>query len=395
MKNATVNRLFKIIFKNFTNKTALNQYHRNIKGKMVEFAGYDMPVQYEKGILAEHFACRKNAALFDVSHMGQVRVYGKDRTEFLESLCVSDLKELKEGSGVLTLFTNENGGIIDDSIVTNMGSYYSVVFNAGRKEVDLANLNEQLTTNFSGKDVKIEHLTDRSLIAFQGPKASMILQKMFSGNLSNLGFMEQTNIHLPLIDENVGLMRCGYTGEDGFEISISNKNVEKVFDTILRKNVDEGVLPAGLGSRDSLRLEAALCLYGHDANDKISPLEANLKWIIGKRRRLNGGFKGFKQLEPQISGKQELSKLRVGFKYVNDGPPAREGSEIQLNGKKVGNVTSGTRSPCLNYNIGMGYVNYGLHKLGTDLEVNVRGKMYQIKITKMPFVPSNYYKKTI
>jgi len=375
-------------------KTALNDYHRSVlNAKMVNFEGFDMPVQYPSGIIAEHMACRNNAAIFDVSHMGQVRVHGKDKIEFIESLCVADLQELKPGSGTLTTFLNENGGVIDDSIVTNMGDYLAIVFNAGRKQIDLQNLQNQLENEFKGKDIRIEHLTEQSLIALQGPKAAAILQKIVNGNLSNLGFMEQTKLEVPHLNETIGIMRCGYTGEDGFELSVSNKNAAKFCDLLYQPNNADGIIPAGLGARDSLRLEAGLCLYGHDLNESITPLEGSLKWLLGKRRRVEGKFKGFKTIEAQLSGKTEIKQLRVGFSYQG-GPPAREGATIHdKEGNEIGRVTSGTLSPCLKTNIGMGYVKNGLHKSGTELLVRVRGRDFPMTITKTPFVPAKYYRK--
>lgn len=375
-------------------KTALNEHHRNaLKAKMVNFEGFDMPVQYPFGIINEHMACRKNAAVFDVSHMGQVRVYGKDKYDFLESLCVGDLKELKEGSGTLTVFLNDKGGIIDDSIVTNMGEYCTVVFNAGRKMVDIQNLKTQLETVFNGKDVRMEYLAERSLLAFQGPKAATLLQKLVTGNLSKLGFMEQSLMEVPKLNEIIGVMRCGYTGEDGFELSVSNNNAVKLFELLYHDNNTDGVLPSGLGARDSLRLEAGLCLYGHDLNESITPVEGNLKWLIGKRRRNEGGFKGFKTIEAQLTGKTEISRTRIGFTFTG-GPPAREGSTIHTkDGTEIGKVTSGTQSPILKSNVGMAYIHPSQSKAGTELLVKVRNKEYPIVVSKMPFVPSTYYRK--
>eukprot|EP00340_Litonotus_pictus_P001685 CAMPEP_0170515850 /NCGR_PEP_ID=MMETSP0209-20121228/2244_1 /TAXON_ID=665100 ORGANISM="Litonotus pictus, Strain P1" /NCGR_SAMPLE_ID=MMETSP0209 /ASSEMBLY_ACC=CAM_ASM_000301 /LENGTH=361 /DNA_ID=CAMNT_0010800541 /DNA_START=132 /DNA_END=1217 /DNA_ORIENTATION=- len=361
---------------------------------MTNFEGFDMPIMYS-GISQEHFACRNNAAIFDVSHMGQVRVYGKDKTEFLESLCVGDLKELKLGTGALTVFLNDKGGIIDDSIVTNMGDYYGIVFNGARKMVDLENLNNQLNTEFKGKDVRIEHLTEKSLLALQGPKAAVTLQKLVTGNLTNLSFMEQVAMEVPSINEKIGVMRCGYTGEDGFELSVSNTNAVKFWDLLCPEKNSEGILPAALGARDSLRVEAGLCLYGHDIDENTTPVEAALRWLLGKRRRVEGGFKGFKQVEAQISGQAEVKRLRVAFSFKG-GPPAREGSTIHtLEGGEIGIVTSGILSPSLKYNIGMGYVKKGLHKDGTDLLVRVRGKDYPMQICKAKFITPNYYKKPL
>lgn len=374
-------------------RTALYDYHKSVlNGKMISFEGFEMPVQYF-GIIKEHLACRENAALFDVSHMGQVRVYGKDRFDFIENLCVSEIKELKEGSGSLTNFVNEKGGIIDDAIVTNMPNYLSIVFNAGRKLVDLANLQSFLDGEFKGKDVKIEHMTDRSLVAFQGPKAATVLQRYLTGNLSNLSFMEQAFMEMPQIGEKIGVMRCGYTGEDGFELSVTNKNVTKLMDVLYKPDNPEGILPAGLGARDSLRLEAGLCLYGHDMNENITPVEANLRWLIGKRRRQEGGFKGYEVIKSQLANFKDLDKRRIGFTF-SGGPPARENSVIlDTNDKEIGYVTSGTQSPLLKTNIGMGYVNHKEIKEGTNIKVKVRTKVYDAVIAKTPFVPSKYYKK--
>lgn len=374
-------------------KTALNDHHRNnMKAKMVSFEGFDMPLHYT-GIIEEHLACRQNAAIFDVSHMGQVRVYGKDRYDFLESLCVADLKDLKVGNGTLTVFTNSNGGIIDDSIVTHMDNYLAVVFNAGRKQIDLDNLYNHFENDFKSKDVRIEHLTEKSLIALQGPKASHILQGLVTCNLQNLGFMEQVITELPKLGEKIGIMRCGYTGEDGFELSVSNANAVKLWDLLYVHNNPEGVTPAGLGCRDTLRLETGLCLYGHDLNETITPIEASLKWLIGKRRKAEGGYRGSDIISAQMHGKLDLSKLRVGFSYIT-GPPAREGAQILNNeGVEVGKVTSGTQSPVLKYNVGMAYVKPEYSKIGTDLSVKVRNSTYAFKVAKMPFVPTKYFKK--
>lgn len=387
-----------MFFSTLLEKTALYDYHKNeLKARMINFSGFEMPVQYNS-ILKEHFACRESAALFDVSHMGQVKVSGKDRIEFIESLCVSDIKELKEGSGLLTTFTNDRGGIIDDSIVTNMKGYLSLVFNAGRKLIDIKNLiDHKNTSTFKDKDVTIEHLTDRSLIAFQGPKSATILQKYLTANLNNLGFLEQAVLDIPQLQEKVAVMRCGYTGEDGFELSVSNNNAVKLFDMLYKNSINEGVLPAGLGARDTLRLEAGLCLYGHDTNEDTSPVEANLRWLIGKRRKTEGGFKGYDTIKEQLKNYKNLEKKRIGFMFINDsGPPAREGCLILDNSENnnvVGIVTSGSLSPILRKNIGMGYINVKDAKPGDNLKVKVRNNMYDIIIAKTPFVPSNYYRK--
>ena len=228
-------------------------------------------------------------------------------------------------------------------------------------------------------------------LTIQGPKAASLLQNILTGNLANLGFMEQAIIEVPQIEEKIGVMRCGYTGEDGFELSVSNEKAVKLFDLLYNKN--EGVLPAGLGSRDTLRLEAGLCLYGHDLNESISPVEANLKWLIGKRRRIEGGFKGEERIKGELSAKIPLQRTRVGFLYQT-GAPAREGSIIlSKDNIEIGKVTSGTQSPILKQNIGQAYIKPEYMKTGTEVQVKVRNNIYPMKISKMPFVPTKYYKK--
>jgi aminomethyltransferase len=222
----------------------------------------------------------------------------------------------------------------------------------------------------------------------QGPKAVSVLQNFVAGNLSNLNFMEASFMAVPNIDENVLVSRCGYTGEDGFEISVSDKNAAKLLDTLLKTG---DVKPCGLGARDTLRLEAGLCLYGHDINALTSPIEATLKWVIGKRRKIHGGFPGFEIIKKQMES--ETSSKRVGF-IIENGAPAREDAKIfSHDNVVVGKVTSGTFSPTLKKPIGMAYVNTNFSKIGTTLKVSVRNKEYDIKISKMPFVAHRYYKR--
>ena len=241
---------------------------------------------------------------------------------------------------------------------------------------------------FKDKDVTIEYIEDRSLIALQGPKAVNTLQSLVAGNLSNLSFMEAAFMAVPNIDESVLVSRCGYTGEDGFEISVSDRNVVKLFDLLLKQ---PDIKPCGLGARDTLRLEAGLCLYGHDINTTTTPIEAALKWVLGKRRKTQGGFPGYEVIKKQMDGDAKIK--RVGF-VLESGPPAREEAKI-LDDKQnvVGKVTSGTFSPTLKKPLGMCYVDSKYSKIGTSLKVLVRNKEYDIKIAKMPFVPHRYYKK--
>jgi aminomethyltransferase len=240
--------------------------------------------------------------------------------------------------------------------------------------------------------VAIEYLNTQSLIALQGPKSALVLQRLVGGNLSNLSFMEASFIPVPNIDETVLVSRCGYTGEDGFEISVSDKNAVALCELLLKNSE---VKMAGLGARDTLRLEAGLCLYGHDMDNTINPIQASLKWVIGKRRRVQGGFPGFEIIKKQMEEEPEFK--RVGF-IIEEGAPAREESKIYQPGDKtnsIGKVTSGTFSPNLKKPLGMAYVSSKFSKLGTALKVLVRNREYDMKISKMPFVPHRYYKKKV
>lgn len=359
---------------------------------MVPFAGYSMPVQYQAGVLQSHLHTREQgkASLFDVSHMGQLRITGHDRLRFLESVVVGDLEALDSGEAKLSLITNDQGGIIDDCVISRYDDHLYVVVNAGNHDIDLAHMH-QLLKAFQG-DAAIEQMPDHALVALQGPGARDVIESLCpTVNLNELGFMHgmYTSLKLPNNDQiDVILTRCGYTGEDGFEISVPSKNVETFARALIK---DDRVLEAGLGARDSLRLEAGLCLHGHDITDQITPIEATLAWTIGKRRRELGGFPGHSRIMDQLTNKT-AEKKRVGF--VVDGAAAREGAELlDADDQVVGRVTSGTFSPCLKKAIGMAYVTKTSAKVGTQLYVKTRNKARQAVITKMPFVPAQYYKK--
>ncbi|EGC28969.1 aminomethyltransferase [Dictyostelium purpureum] len=373
-------------------KTSLNQLHKELGGKMVPFCGWEMPVQYPAGVLKEHMHCRKESSLFDVSHMGQLRFHGKDRVKFFESIVVADLQSLAAGHSKLSVFTTENGGIIDDTMITNAGDSLYVVVNAGCADKDIAHINQQMKLfKEKGNDVSMELLEDLSLIAIQGPATEVILQKMVKQDITNMEFMTQRVMNIAGIDCIV--TRCGYTGEDGFEISVpSNKAVQlaEILLSTSNANSEHGIKPAGLGARDSLRLEAGLCLYGHDLNDQISPIEASLNWLISKRRREEGGFPGASKIQQQL--KDGVSQKRVGL--IVEGSPAREGSLIldPSNNQEIGRVTSGTLSPVTRQAISMGYVSTPLSKVGTKVNVSVRNKIIPATISKMPFVPTHYKK---
>jgi len=361
-----------------------------LKAKMVEFCGWSMPIQYgDEGIIPSHLHCRTNASLFDVSHMSQLRLYGKDRQKFLESLVVADLDALPVNHATLSVFTNERGGIIDDTIITKRDGHFHVVVNAGCADKDWAHLTKQLAAFQSkGGDVKLEKY-DRSLVALQGPKAESVLASISQGiDLAKMPFMTALEAEVAGV-KGVLVSRCGYTGEDGFEISIPHEKAVHVTKQLLSNSA---VKAAALGPRDTLRLEAGLCLYGHDLNEDITPVEGSLLWVIGKKRRETGGFLGAEKILGQISGKVPVPEKRVGF--YTQGPPAREGATLhdKSTDAQVGRITSGTLSPVLKKNIAMGYVNTPYSKLNTELVVKIRGKPHGAVVSKMPFVATKYKK---
>ncbi|KAL1923700.1 uncharacterized protein VTP21DRAFT_8680 [Calcarisporiella thermophila] len=367
-------------------KTPLYDFHLKHGGKMVPFAGYSMPVQYANlGVLQSHLHTRENASIFDVSHMLQTRLTGKDRTKFLESLVVADLVNLPAFTATLSLFTNENGGIIDDTVICKHDNSFYIVSNAACADKDLAHIRKHLSEfQNKGGDVDLSIIDDHALIAIQGPKAAQALENLLGHSLSDLKFMSSRILNIKGVECHVA--RSGYTGEDGFEISVPTSDAVSLTEQLLAQ---PGVELAGLGARDSLRLEAGLCLYGHDLDDTTTPIEGGLTWTIGKRRREEGGFLGAEKILPQIKG--GVSRRRVGL--VVTGAPAREGAEIlDLEGKAVGKITSGGPSPSLKKNIAMGYVANGLHKSGTELQVKVRNRLQKAQIVKMPFVEAHYFK---
>uniref|UniRef100_A0A0E0KVG4 Aminomethyltransferase, mitochondrial n=1 Tax=Oryza punctata TaxID=4537 RepID=A0A0E0KVG4_ORYPU len=366
-------------------KTALYDFHVAHGGKMVPFAGWSMPIQYKDTIMDSTLNCRANGSLFDVSHMCGLSLQGRQAIPFLESLVVADVAALKDGTGTLTVFTNDRGGAIDDSVVTKVtDQHIYLVVNAGCRDKDLAHIGEHMEAfNKKGGDVKWHIHDERSLLALQGPLAAPTLQLLTKEDLSKMYFSD-----FKMIDINgyaCFLTRTGYTGEDGFEISVPSENAVDLAKALLEKSEGK-VRLTGLGARDSLRLEAGLCLYGNDMEQHITPVEAGLSWAIGKRRKAEGGFLGADVILKQL---QEGPKIRrVGL--FSQGPPPRSHSEIvSSSGENIGEVTSGGFSPCLKKNIAMGYVKSGLHKAGTEFKVVVRGKSYDAVVTKMPFVPTN------
>ncbi|KAM4023444.1 aminomethyltransferase, mitochondrial [Anomaloglossus baeobatrachus] len=364
-------------------RTALYDFHRDHGGKMVDFAGWSLPVQYKDSHVSSHLHTRLHCSLFDVSHMLQTRIHGKDRIAFIESLVVGDIAELKPNQGSLSLFTNDGGGIIDDLIVNNTSDgYLYVVSNAGCAEKDSAHMQNKLQ-EFRGRDVALEPV-DCALLALQGPATADVLQAGLSDDLSKLTFMTGVTTSVFGIS-GCRVTRCGYTGEDGVEISVPANRVVELADRFLQNGE---VKLAGLAARDSLRLEAGLCLYGNDIDETTSPVEATLVWTIGKRRRTAMDFPGASIIVPQIKGK--VTRKRVGL--TSTGPPARQHTPIlNLEGRIIGEVTSGCPSPSLRVNVAMGYVEPEYAKTGTALRLDVRKKMVDGATCKMPFLPSKYY----
>jgi aminomethyltransferase len=293
------------------------------------------------------------------------------------------------------LITNENGGIKDDTVITTNEDHIYMVVNAACKDKDLEHLNGVLSSEFSGKDVAIETLDDRSLLAVQGPKTQQVLEQIFDASLKDQLFMNSTVRKVPKLNTEVIATRCGYTGEDGFELSVSNQHAVELADLIMSITDDSGaqiVAPNGLGARDSLRLEAGLCLYGHEMDEDVTPVEAILQWTISKRRKDEGGFIGYEGYLAKRK-KGAVKQKRCGFVYDGRGPAAREGADVyDKEDKLVGKVTSGSFGPSVGKNIGMAYVDNKYFKAGNELQVKVRDKMYPITVTKMPLVAPGYYR---
>ncbi|XP_071960263.1 aminomethyltransferase, mitochondrial-like [Antedon mediterranea] len=369
-------------------KTALHDFHVEHGAKMVDFAGWSMPVQYKDGLIAEHHQCRNHATLFDVSHMLQSRVVGKDGIKFIESLIVGDVAGLADDSGTLSLLMNDNGGIIDDLIVSKLGDgTLYVVLNAGCADKDKAHIEEKLN-NFksTGGDVEFQTIPNRSLLALQGPSMAKVLQAGVQFDLSTLTFMKTAVMDVFGIPE-CRVTRCGYTGEDGVEISVPDDKAVHLAECLL-STTEGDVKLAGLGARDSLRLEAGLCLYGNDIDMTTTPIEATLAWTIAKRRRQEANFPGAEIVLKQL--KEKPSRKRVGV--MSNGAPARAGTPI-LNegGVQIGQLTSGCPSPTLKCNVAMGYIDTKYAKIGTEVKLQVRKKQQNAKISKMPFVAAKYY----
>lgn len=365
--------------------TPLNDLHIELGARMVPFAGYSMPVQYPLGVKQEHLHTRSAAGLFDVSHMGQLWLSGENVAAELEKLLPVDVIDLPVGKQRYALLTSPEGGILDDLMVTNYGDagYYMVV-NAACKAQDIAHLRQHLAAG-----VQLEVLEDRALVALQGPKAAEVLSRL-NPEVASMVFMDNQKVKLDGAECYVS--RSGYTGEDGYEISIPSGEAVRLCRLMLNESEVEFI---GLGARDSLRLEAGLCLYGHDMNATTTPLEASLIWAISKARRADGerpgGFLGATAILDQIAMKSWTRK-RVGLKGQGRAP-VREGAELfDAEGNKIGVVTSGTFGPSAEAAVAMGYVLTPYSVLETEVFADVRGKKLPMTVSAMPFVPQRYFR---
>ena len=358
-------------------KTALHSFHLSNGGKMVPFAGYEMPVQYLEGIMNEHKHVRLKAGIFDVSHMGQFSIKCDEKEYMkLEKIIPIDLSSLKIHQSKYSVLMNKNGGIDDDLIVTKVNDGLNIVLNAACKHNDVKRIHEVINQ----KNTKLHE--DLSLIAFQGPQAASILETLVPG-VKDLKFMNGNSYNYD--NEKLFINRSGYTGEDGYEISLPNKLVEKFCKKLLE---DKDVKLIGLGARDSLRLEAGLCLYGHDLDPKTTPIEGSLSWALSKKHKSERSFLGSEIVLKQI--KDGTQKKRVGIKPEKI--IAREGSKIFINNEEVGVITSGGFGPSVNGPIAMGYIKTEFAEIGKDVDLEVRGKKHKAKIHTLPFYKKSYVK---
>lgn len=364
--------------------TPLHALHTEMGAKMVPFAGYDMPVQYKLGVKKEHLHCRAAAGLFDVSHMGQLRLVGANAAQFMESLVPVDIIDLPAGKQRYAFFTNEKGGINDDLMVTNFGDHLFVVVNAACKEQDIKHLQDNLPA-----DVELQLIEDRALLALQGPKAAAVLSKL-NPAVASMVFMDAQKVQLDGAECYVS--RSGYTGEDGYEISVPADKADALARLLLANDDVEWV---GLGARDSLRLECGLCLYGHDLDETTTPVEASLLWGISPARRATGeragGFPGSDLILEQIKTK-EISRKRVGL-IGQSKAPIREGTTLfDAQDNEIGTVTSGTFGPSIGVPVAMAYVGTEFMAIGTEVFAEVRGKKLPMIVSKMPFVAQSYFR---
>ncbi len=370
-------------------KTPLHDLHVELGARMVPFAGYSMPVQYPAGLMAEHHHTRTAAGLFDVSHMGQLRLEGADAALALETLIPVDVVDLLAGKQRYGLLLNDEGGIIDDLMFFNRdignGGDIFIIVNGACKVGDIAHIESKI-----GQRCNVIPMPEMALLALQGPEAVTALQRLAPG-VENLVFMTGGRFNIAGCD--CFLTRSGYTGEDGFEISVSATHAEKLARALL---AEPEVKPIGLGARNSLRLEAGLCLYGNDIDTTTSPVEASLNWAIQKVRRAGGGraggFPGADKILAQLSDPSLLTRKRVGLMALERVPVREHTALHSLDGALIGEVTSGLLGPSINQPVAMGYVSPEFAAIGTKVNAMVRGKAVPMEVCAMPFVPARYYR---
>ncbi|QZP08368.1 glycine cleavage system aminomethyltransferase GcvT [Caenibius sp. WL] len=369
-----------------TEPLPLDAWHRAHGGRMVDFAGYWMPVQF-RGIIEEHLWTRSKAGLFDVSHMGQLEISGEGAVAALEAVLPGDIAGLAPGRMRYSLLLDEQGGILDDLMVTNRGGTYYLVVNGAMKWDDIAHLRDALPD-----DITLNHLDEHGLLALQGPEAAAVLVRLGlepamadAPAVDGLTFMQAA----PYLWQGrpLGISRSGYTGEDGFEISVRAEDIAALADALC---ADEAVMPVGLGARDSLRLEAGLPLYGHDLTPETGPVEAGLMFAINKRRRAEGGFPGAERILAELAAGP--ARKRIGL-LLDGRLPAREGAPVLADGAPIGVVTSGGFSPTLERPIAMAMVDAAHAAPGATLEIEVRGRKLAASVTAMPFVPHKYHRQ--
>jgi aminomethyltransferase len=357
----------------------LDDWHRGLGARMVPFAGYAMPIQYE-GIMAEHRWTRESAGLFDVSHMGQLLIAGPEAEKGLEALLPADIAILKDGRPKYSLLLTDDGGIIDDLMVTRRGDHFYMVVNGATKHGDIAHLQSRLP-----RGVVLDHMKEQALLALQGPRAAEALARLVPA-VADLTFM--TGDAFSLAGVRAWISRSGYTGEDGYEISVPANAVEAIATLLLDQ---PEVKPIGLGARDSLRLEAGLPLYGHDLDTSTTPVEADLVFALSKRRREGGGFPGWPRIARELA--EGPIRRRVGV-AVEGRQPVREGAiVVDGEGNEVGKVTSGGFSPSLEAPIAMAYVPLAASAPGSAVSLAQRGKIFSGQVVAMPFVPHRYHRK--
>ena len=362
-------------------KTSLYNLHKKYEAKLIEFAGYEMPIQYKDGIIQEHKFTRSNCGIFDVSHMGQLFIYGEENlTKDLENIFPIDLVKLNLNQSKYSFLMDENACIQDDLIITKISEGFLIILNAACKEDDLKIIKKKLNNKY---DLQLKE--DLSLIAIQGPDAKDILEKKVE-NVNKLKFMNGANFKF--LDKNIFITRSGYTGEDGFEISIENNYAEN----FVEEMINNGAKMIGLGARDTLRIEAGLCLYGNDIDKNTTPIEANLKWAISKNR-IDTDYPGSKIIKKQIQSGVE--KIRVGIKPENR-VIARGNTKIFNNDyEEIGKITSGTFGPSVDHSIAMGYVDIQYSDSNTKLFLEVRGKKIPANVCNLPFYKKKYVKGEI